>query len=535
MSKRTKVLLIVLAVLVVAAGVLWFLTKDKGVSADVNGSTDEKSSDEFMDDSIVKIDDGVTLINAGQTLSFSMVIDTLKLFENVSGIENPNESQFNAWMAQNQYDKYYLNAFLGSGNSSDNGGWIVSSPNFSIKLPELKFPLVEIKYSASANAPANISLTGNKVKNIARIVRRPCYTENRLLGGHVLRCPIGAKTRVAQHIDVDTISFDANRTDLALSSFTVNDNDMLTGEEVRFVAEYRNTSTSIAGGSKFKVRFKEGSLTINDPAFKKAASETIEGVKYDVYIMTLGNVMPTVNGTSRTDAATIASIKSSLQAALVGNSNTEVIRVINGAVMVVDQYAAGTKTITELTNAVNGVKTAVDNVNDRVLGVDDSNINTIINWLTIMSNYERNQAEERSVILQTLETANQYKLGNKTRPELATSIEALAKYSGNASVTTYLDSLRIRVGQLSERHLNRGFGTGTMTAVYQAVSSCTSLSANANTPAPSIRIPFTATAAMQVVGTHRIEVFAELTTTSNDSEPANNKKSIPLAIIVPSS
>lgn len=547
MSKKTKVLLIILAVLIVVAGVIWFLNGDGGVSADVSGTTGEQASDDEAGAGIVRITDELTTVSAGQNLAFTITVDTKKMFEAASGISNPTAEQFDQWKQSNPYDKFFLLGYLASGRSVASDTMIVPTANFSVQLPELRYPLVEATYAAAATAPNNIDLRGNRLTNIARVVRRPCHraTSSEIadsllrrprLTANSIVCPTASKTRIAQHVDTDTITFNNNTTDLAITSLTASDDDAFVGEELQFEAQYRNKSAMIAGGSKLKIKFKEGSFEITDPAFKKAQSETIEGVKYTVYNLSLGDLMPTVNGTNRTDAATIAAIKTALQAALADNTNTRVIDAINAAIRVVNGYAAGTKTLTELTAAVNNVKTVSDQA--QILNVDDTSLNTIINWLNMLIPFSRSQgarADTINALTAALDAANQYKAGTKTKTELLNAINAIGSVPGNYMISAYWNSMRSKAYSLPERHATAGFGAGTVAAISQAVSSCRSLSANANTPAESIKVPFAIKALPQNGGIYRFEVTAEITTTSTDSNLTDNKKTIPVAVFVPTS
>ena len=536
MSKRTKVLLIVLAVLVVAAGVLWFLTKDKGVSADVNGTTGESASDGLFDASIVQIDDELTTVSAGQIVNYSITVDTLKMFERVSGITNPTEAQFNTWNAAHVYDKYFVLAFLATGRSAANNSWIVTTPNFTIQMPDLKYPLVQVKYSAAATAPNNIDLVGNELVNIARIVRRPCTMATRptSLFSRYLSCRLSDKVLITQNKDTDRISFDNNTTNLSLTSFTTADDEVFMGEVAQFTAKYRNRGPKIAGATKLKIRFKENSFKINDPSFTQAPKETIDGVKYDVYMLALGDVMPTVNGTTRTDAATIAAIKTALNAALTGNTNTELVAEINKAIAIVDQYAAGTKTIAELVTALNSVKTVMDR--EVIQTANDIRIDGIIAKIraSITSLVLPRQDGSKPVYEKALSIAIEYKNGTKTKSDLQNQIALLRNLAaGNSIPGFHYWTINAEVVLLTDRNKPVGFGASTVTAIAQAVSSGNSLATSANTPAEDITIPFSAQSLAQSPGIYRFEVTAELITSSTDSNPTDNKYTLPMGVWVP--
>jgi len=552
MSKRIKILLIVLGILIVAAAVMWFLTQG-GVSADVVGTTGEKSGDEASDASIVKIDDNVTVVNPGQTLSYTITVDTKKMFEQMSGLSDPTEGQFNDWKASNKLDKLFVNAWLANGKSASNNSWILTDPNFSVGLPELKYPLSEVKYVATATVPSNISLIGNKVVNSARVVRRPCHvaTSAEILNSIThppklkttsLICPMENRVRIAQNVDKDVLSYKTNTTDLGIIAYNVSETNISVDEGPLFTVQYKNLGTQIAGNSRLKIRYPENTFLISDPSIKPAIKETIDGRKYDVYYINLGNLLPTVNGTVRTDATTIAAIKTSLQAALVDNTDSKLAKAINDAIKITDAYATGTKSLAELQAAV---KVASDLVgNKEVAIVNDS---TSKSWLSsALSNAFSNPvtsfmtglplAISHSLIQNTIAAA-----GGGSLATLSPALQAFI--NGNAAISTLSPALLAELTGFLNNHISLSdphpapvrplYGAATITALSQATQYCAALATSTATPAQPLVVSYYAKALIQARDLTGVVTYVELLTNSTDIDESNNLTSNRMTILSP--
>ncbi|MEI6144006.1 MAG: hypothetical protein WCP91_00215 [Candidatus Berkelbacteria bacterium] len=549
-KKMTKGLLIVLGVLVIIAAALWILM-NSGVSADVSGSTGETASDDSASSDVVKIDDAISTVSPGQTLNYTITVDTKKMFENMSGLVNPTEQQFNDWATKYKNDKLYLNAWLGNGKSTASNGWILGNPNFSVSLPALKYPLAEVTYTATGKVPVNIDLVKNTVYNTARIVRRPCHTATASeitasilnppkLKATSLVCPMEGKIRVAQDVDMDKLSYKTNTTDLGILSYNVSDTSIAVDEAPLFTVQYKNLSNQIAGAAKLKIRYPENTFLIEDSSIKPAVKETIDGKKYDVYYINLGDMLPTVNGTMRTDAATIAGIKTALQAALVGNTDDALVKAINNAIKVCDGYAAGSKT---LDNLLTAIKTANDLANEKDLAALNISKSKSI-WSGLIGIIGRNTSIISNIPAATVNSSLLSIIGSTGSSAVSGLSSGLQAFlHGSAALSTLSPAMLAELTNFMNSHVSAsdphpayvspGFGAGTLTSLSQAMSYCGSLSASVDSPVEPLEIKYYAKALVQPVDVTRVVTYVELVTNSTDSDVSNNEASRSIVLLSP--
>jgi hypothetical protein len=530
MPKRTKGLLVALGVLLVIGCAVWIFFNG-GVSADVNGTNGETDPNGASTATIVKIDDGETTVNPGQILNYTISVDMSKMFEQLSDTTNPTKEQFDAWMSQNGNDQLYVNAWLGDGRSSSNGAWIMSNPNFTVTLPKLTFPLATVNYTATATVPSNVDLTKHQLQNIARLVRRPCRPATTAeiarslfnvpkLDENSLVCPMKGRSIIqnGQNIDIDTLSLTANTPDLSMVTFT-GDGSVIAGEYASFSGSYRNAN-QIAGGVKIKVRFPENTFTIDDgQGFTAGTKETVDGVNYDVYWMKVGDLPPTVNGTPRTDAATINSITAALTAAKDGNTNASLVRSIENALTVNKQYVAGVKTIADLVAAVNAANTAAVNAQTGI--ANESNATTLKTQLLATLTIPAVSPNETAYINTASSLVDQYLAGTVRLSAVNGAIRNLDVIHHTSALSVPIKLIEDLLAGLPDKYVVPNFGIGTVNSLAQAVSATTSLSASASSPASPIQFSFQAKALVGATG-KTVKPYAEITSTSTDSNPDNN-------------
>ena len=283
-ERSLVVWIVALVVVVLVAAFIWIkFGSSAQVSADV--ADNEAAPTASSSNGVLTLDDGgVSIVEPNQLLTYRVKVDVRKLMLIVAPNSNiDTEDGFRRWQSSHPYDRYIMNGWIGNGKGVISGVGLLASPNFSIELPKLSWPIDEITLRASGSV-TNSDVVRNTITTSFRFIYRGCISSN--------TCPIARKVRVAEVIDKDVITYANNQVDIAVTEYTVDPAIIIPdpGLTQSFTIKYVNNGNNIAGGAKLKVLLPDGAYSAVEG--KTLAKETIDGRKYDVFYQNLGDLSP---------------------------------------------------------------------------------------------------------------------------------------------------------------------------------------------------------------------------------------------------
>lgn len=281
MAKKENSLLWLALIVIVILGVGFLairLFSNSEVSADVVQGT-EAAPETVVVSPVMSVDDGVSIVEPNQIVNYKIKINTremMKVAMGLSSVDQVTEASIAQWNDVHHRDKFFLNGWMGNGALAS-GGAVLSAPNMQIELPRLNFAVTELTLTGSARI-TDKAVKKNTIKSTFRLNLRGCNPRE---------CPLRLKTKLAEAIDQNVISYAKNEVDVSIGSYNVDDRNALADELRTFTVTYGNNGANVAGGTKLKFRFPENTFAVEGKTLSK---ETVEGRKYDFFTVNLGNL-----------------------------------------------------------------------------------------------------------------------------------------------------------------------------------------------------------------------------------------------------